>query len=89
MKTEQRRNGKIGPECDFSSMQGGMRGKYYEQYRKGSNVVLLDPDIAKAFPSEDAVNEALRSILPRRARPPYSRAFWSRQANIGQRTLDL
>jgi hypothetical protein len=51
------------PEYDFSSMKGGIRGKYYEQYRKGSNVVLLDPDIAEAFPTEGAVNEALRGIL--------------------------
>lgn len=50
-------------EYDFSSMQGGMRGKYYERYRKGTNVVLLEPDVAKAFPTENAVNEALRAIL--------------------------
>lgn len=61
--TKQRPNGEIRPEYDFSSMKGGIRGKYYEQYRKGSNVVLLDPDIAKAFPTEGAVNEALRGIL--------------------------
>jgi hypothetical protein len=50
-------------EYDFASMEGGARGKYYEKYRDGSNIVLLDPDIAKAFPSESAVNEALRGIL--------------------------
>jgi hypothetical protein len=61
--TKQRPNGEIRPEYDFSSMKGGIRGKYYEQYRRGSNVVLLDPDIAKAFPTEGAVNEALRGIL--------------------------
>jgi hypothetical protein len=61
--TKQRRNGDMRPEYDFSSMKGGIRGKYYERYRKGSNVVLLDPDIAKAFPTEGAVNEALRGIL--------------------------
>jgi hypothetical protein len=60
---KQRPNGEILPEYDFSSMKGGIRGKYYEQYRKGSNVVLLEPDVAKAFPTEGAVNEALRGIL--------------------------
>ena len=50
-------------EYDFAAMKNGVRGKYYERYRKGTNVVLLDPDVAKAFPTENAVNEALRGIL--------------------------
>lgn len=60
---EQQSHDDLRPEYDFASMKGGVRGKYYEQYRKGSNVVLLQPDVAEAFPSEDAVNEALRGIL--------------------------
>lgn len=51
------------PEYDFASMKGGVRGKHYQEYRKGTNVVLLEPDVAEAFPTEDAVNEALRGIL--------------------------
>lgn len=58
-----RSNDGMRSEYDFSSMKGGVRGKYYERYRKGTNVVLLEPDVAEAFPSEDAVNEALRGIL--------------------------
>ena len=50
-------------EYDLASMKGGVRGKYYQRYRKGTNVVLLEPDVAEAFPTEDAVNEALRGIL--------------------------
>lgn len=50
-------------EYDFSAMKNGVRGKYYERYRKGTNVVLLEPDVAKAFPTENAVNEALRGII--------------------------
>jgi hypothetical protein len=50
-------------EYDFASMKGGVRGKHYREYRNGTNVVLLQPDVAKAFPTEDAVNEALRGIL--------------------------
>lgn len=48
----------------------GVRGKYYERIRKeGTNVVLLDPDVAKAFPNSATVNEALRALLKtRRAR---------------------
>ncbi len=60
---EHRSNGDIRPDYDFASMKGGVRGKYYAQYRKGTNVVLLEPDVADAFPTENAVNEALRGIL--------------------------
>jgi hypothetical protein len=60
---EHRSNGGMRPECDLASMKGGVRGKYYQEYRKGTNVILLDPDVAEAFPTETAVNEALRGIL--------------------------
>lgn len=40
-----------------------MRGKYVEQYREGTNLVLLDPDVAQAFPNDKAVNEALRLLI--------------------------
>ena len=60
---EHQNNGGMRPEYDFASMKGGVRGKHYGQYRKGTNVVLIEPDVAAAFPTEDAVNEALRGIL--------------------------
>ena len=41
----------------------GKRGKYYQAYSEGHNLVLLKPEIAKAFPSEKAVNEALLSLI--------------------------
>jgi hypothetical protein len=41
----------------------GVRGKYLRSYQKGSNLVLLSPDVAEAFPTAEAVNEALRSLL--------------------------
>ena len=50
-------------ESDFSNMAGGIRGKYVERYRAGKNLVLLDADIAQAFPTDAAVNEALRLLL--------------------------
>ena len=46
-------------EYDFS---GGVRGKFYKEYMKGTNVVLLDPDVAEVFPDSQAVNEALRVL---------------------------
>lgn len=41
----------------------GVRGKHFEAYRKGTNLVLLSPDVAKVFPTDEAVNEALRSLI--------------------------
>lgn len=46
-------------EYDFS---GGVRGKYAERYAEGTNVVIIDPDVAEYFPDHDAVNEALRGL---------------------------
>ncbi|MGZ5435187.1 MAG: hypothetical protein ACXWID_11050 [Pyrinomonadaceae bacterium] len=53
----------LRPEYDFSRMKGGVRGKYVDRYREGTNLVLLDPDVAAAFPDAKAVNEALRLLL--------------------------
>ena len=41
----------------------GVRGKYFKSYQKGTNLVLLSPDVAKALPTEEAVNDALRSLI--------------------------
>ncbi|NQU40728.1 MAG: hypothetical protein HQ523_12310 [Lentisphaerae bacterium] len=48
-------------EYDFSK---GVRGKYAKQYAEGTNVVVLEPDIAREFPNAESVNEALRSLIP-------------------------
>jgi hypothetical protein len=53
----------LRPEYDFSQIKGGVRGKYVERYREGTNLVLLDPDVAAAFPDAKAVNDALRLLL--------------------------
>lgn len=65
MKKPARRRNHEGmrSEYDFASMKEGVQGKHYREYRNGTNVVLLQPDVAEAFPTEDAVNEALRGIL--------------------------
>jgi hypothetical protein len=62
-KPTEHQNDDMRQEYDFASMNGGVRGKHYDEYRKETNVVLLKPDVAEAFPTEDAVNEALRGIL--------------------------
>ena len=48
------------PEYDFT---GAVRGKYYEHYRQGTNVVLLDADVAAVFKDSAAVNDALRLLV--------------------------
>jgi len=56
-------------EYDF---RGGVRGKYAARYAEGSNVVLLDPDVAKVFPDAESVNQALRAlaeIIRRQSKP--------------------
>ena len=53
----------LRPEYDFTKLKGGVRGKYYEQARAGSNLVLVDPDLSEAFPDADSVNRALRALL--------------------------
>ena len=47
-------------EYDFSK---GVRGKYAKKYAEGTNVVLIDPDVAEFFPDQDTVNDALRSLI--------------------------
>jgi hypothetical protein len=56
-------NDELEPEYDFSRMSGGVRGKYAEAYRAGTNLARLDPDVAEAFRTDSAVNEALRAII--------------------------
>ena len=53
----------LRPEYHREDLGPGVRGKYFESYRKGTNLVLLSPDVAKAFPTENAVNDALRSLI--------------------------
>ncbi|RKU16602.1 hypothetical protein C6501_05395 [Candidatus Poribacteria bacterium] len=59
-------NDELRPEYDETLLKNGIRGKYAERYAAGTNIVRLDPDVAAAFPNEEAVNEALRSILKER-----------------------
>ena len=47
-------------EYDFS---GGVRGKYYKQYQEGTNVVLLEADVAEVFRDSESVNQALRVLI--------------------------
>jgi hypothetical protein len=60
------------PEYDF---RGGVRGKYAKRFASGSNVILLDPDVAEVFPDAATVNAVLRVLAKlilrqRKKRPP-------------------
>lgn len=68
-KKPKRTSERTRAEYDFS---GGVRGKYARKLAIGSSVVVLDPDVAKAFHDSAAVNEALRALL--RAAPKRRRA---------------
>lgn len=53
----------LRPEYDLSKLTGKVRGKYAERYRAGTNLVLLEPDVADAFPDAASVNQALRLLM--------------------------
>jgi len=63
-------------EYDFS---GAVRGKYYQRYLESTNVVVLDPDVAKRFKNSTAVNEALRSLAERPTRGLTKRSTRTRR----------
>jgi hypothetical protein len=53
----------LRPEYDFASMKGGVRGKYAERYTEGTNLVLLEDDVAAVFHNDREVNDALRTLI--------------------------
>jgi hypothetical protein len=64
MKKKTEIDDELRPEYDMKSLlKGGVRGKYAARYLEGTNLVLLEPEVAKAFPNEKAVNEALKLVI--------------------------
>jgi hypothetical protein len=59
MKKGNRRGDEMRDHYDFT---GGVHGKYARRYAEGTNVVVLDPDVARLFPNREAVNETLRAV---------------------------
>lgn len=53
----------LRPEYDLSQLTGGVRGKYYERATAGTTLVLLERDVAEAFPDAQTVNQALRALM--------------------------
>ena len=63
-KAKQRDRGELRPEYKRSDFPKGLvRGKYAERLRELSNVVVLDPEVARAFPNQEAVNSALLPLF--------------------------
>ena len=63
MKTAKPKKSEIRKEYRREDLNIGVRGKYFNEYKNGTNLVLLNPDVAAAFPNEDSVNNALRGLL--------------------------
>jgi hypothetical protein len=80
--SEEVREDEMRPEYDAELIKSGVRGKYADRYQAGTNLALLEPDVAEAFPDDEAVNEALRmlikvadaSVEKRRRRRPTARS---------------
>ena len=76
-------NDGLRAEYDLSQLRGGVRGKYYRQATAGTNLVLIEPELANVFPNTESVNRALRLLVdtaeaaaapsPRRRRAPNKR----------------
>lgn len=62
-KSRRPEDAELRREYDFAAMPGGVRGKYVARLRAGSTAVLLDDDVAAAFPTSASVNDALRALL--------------------------
>ncbi len=56
-------SGELRPEYNRDDLGHGIRGKHYDDYKSGTNLVLLSPDVAAMFPDEEALNNALRDLI--------------------------
>ena len=64
MKKEIGVEDELRPEYDLGELlQGGVRGKYADRYKEGTNLVMLAPDVAEVFADGETVNEALRLMI--------------------------
>ncbi len=53
----------LRPEYEISELKGGVRGKYLQRYREETNLALLAPEVRAAFPTDESVNNALRTVM--------------------------
>lgn len=62
-ESEKEADDELRPEYDLSQLKCGVRGKYHRQATAGTNVVLIEPDLARVFPDAESVNRALRLLV--------------------------
>lgn len=81
-KSTEAAHDELRPEYDLSNLRGGVQRKYYRWAKAGTNLVLIEPEVARAFPGDESVNQALKLLLsaakaatrpPRRSRARPSR----------------
>jgi len=70
MKKASNKNEELRREYNLSKLKGRVRGKHHKSTKAGTNLVLLEPDVAEAFPNASAVNEALRMLAEVASRQP-------------------
>jgi hypothetical protein len=58
-----KRDDDLRAEYDLSELKGGVRGKYYGEATAGTNLMLIEPELAKIFPNSESVNRALRLLV--------------------------
>ena len=79
-KRASKRSDDLRAEYDLSALVPGVRGKYFRRASSGTNLVLIEPDLAKAFPTGKAVNNALRMLVDVAAVAPGKRRRAHRRA---------
>jgi hypothetical protein len=82
-KDETELEDELRPEYDRAGLRNGVRGKHLERYQTGTNLALLAPDVRAAFPTNAAVNEALRSVIHHSA--PAEHPWHPTQSRRGRR----
>jgi len=85
-KSRDEKTDDLRPEYDLRELlKSGIQGKYADRYNEGTNLVLLDHDVAEAFPTDEAVNEALRLVIKLTRLPRGNRESAPEEGTSGSR----
>ena len=82
-KASKKNKDDLRPEYDLSQLKGGVRGKYYREATAGTNLVLIEPELATLFPDTESVNRALR-LLPDTAQSATAKKTVRRKSSNGR-----
>jgi hypothetical protein len=85
-KANRKSASQLGPNSDSLSWEGGVWGAHAKRYYGGAKLVLLDPELAAAFPTDDAVNDALRALLRMTETGHLPQRGWVQAGSKGRRT---